>query len=170
MKKLFLILFPCLLMLSCTSSFKYDYYNENTELLLKDKRVVITVSKDAYSAQNSGEHVSTVIKNQLKPYTRKVLIVSKKHYLDDFTDEDLKNVDYVIIPELYKWEDHATFWSGIPDKIEFSIEIYDPERNLLKSAQIKGKSTAFAMGTNDPSELFEKPVKEILKKFFGEPN
>jgi hypothetical protein len=34
------------------------------------------------------------------------------------------NFDYFVIPEILHWEDRATEWSGIPDKIEVKISIY----------------------------------------------
>ena len=104
----------------------------------KNKEIAVSVSEDgSYGSDiynGSGRTLSKTIRQQLKEYSSNVVVLKNNETLNDFTDEEIKNYDYIVIPEILHWEDRATAWSGIPDKIEVSIEIYDSKRNLLKSA------------------------------------
>lgn len=70
--------------------------------------------------------------------------------------------------EILHWEDRATAWSGLPDRIEIYIAVYDSNRNMLKSALLTGKSTSFTLGSTDPSELLEEPINKFFKEIFAE--
>jgi hypothetical protein len=51
------------------------------------------------------------------------------------------NRGYYVVPQILHWEDRATEWSGIPDKIEVKITVYNAEsNNRVASTIINGKS------------------------------
>lgn len=169
MTKYLLAFLSVVFFIGCTSTYKYDF-DENTDTLEKDKNIAISVSDDGYYGSDvyagSGRTLSNEIKLALKPYASRAIILRNTTTLDDFSNEEIEKYDYIIIPEIIHWEDRATAWSGIPDKVEISIEIYDSKRELLKSATIQGKSSSVTLSTNDPSELLKKPLEAFFKNTF----
>ena len=187
MKKIIFLFIIALSFVSCTSTYKYDFNNPSNETLEKNKEIAVSVSEDgSYGSDiynGSGRTLSNTIRQQLKKYSSNVVILKNNEtlkdfmeYVDDetgetlkdFTDEEIKNYDYIVIPEILHWEDRATAWSGLPDKIEVSIEMYDYKRNLLKSAILSGKSASMTLGSTDPSELLEEPLSTFFKSVFEE--
>ena len=171
-KKIIFLFIIALSFVSCTSTYKYDFNNPSNETLEKNKEIAVSVSEDgSYGSDiynGSGRTLSKTIRQQLKEYSSNVVVLKNNETLNDFTDEEIKNYDYIVIPEILHWEDRATAWSGIPDKIEVSIEIYDSKRNLLKSAILSGKSASMTLGSTDPSELLEEPLSTFFKSVFEE--
>lgn len=170
MKKLIYLLGFSLLLVSCTSTYKYDFSNLGDNLLEKDKSIAISVSEDgSYGSDvydGSGRKLSNVIKKTLQPYSKNVTIAKRNETIDDFTAEELSKADYIIIPSILHWEDRATAWSALPDKVEVCIEIYNSNKELLKSGTFSGTSSSMTLSSNDPSELLEEPLKEFFKTVF----
>ena len=95
-----------------------------------------------------------------------MIVLKNTETLKDFTDEEIKKYDYIVIPEILHWEDRATAWTGLPAKVRVSIEIYDSKRNLLKSAVLSGESTSVTLGSTDPSDLLEEPLSTFFESVF----
>ena len=56
-------------------------------------------------------------------------------------DHTTEKYAYYAVPDILHWEDRATEWSGIPDKIELKISIYDVTLGSeIASAVVSGKS------------------------------
>ena len=170
MKKLFCLLIAAVLFISCSSTYKYDYDNPIDDVLEQNTDIAITVSEDGFYGDDiytgSGKILSNVVKQELKPYTAKATVLKNKESLDEITNEELEKYDYIVIPEILHWEDRATAWSGRPDKVKVSIEIYNSKKELLKSAVLEGKSASMTLASNDPSELLEKPLSIFFKSVF----
>lgn len=171
MKKILITLFTTLLFIGCQSTYKYDINNPYKGALEKEKAMAIAVSEDgSYGSDiynGSGRVLSNAIRQQLKRYTSNAIILKNNETLKDFSDEEILEYDYIIIPEILHWEDRATAWSGLPDKIEVSVEIYDNKRKLLKSAILSGKSASMTLGSTDPGELLEEPLATFFKSVFA---
>ena len=170
MKKIFIIFFTALLFISCQSTYKYDINNPSRVPLEKEKAMAIAVSEDgSYGSDiynGSGRVLANAIRQQLKRYTSNAIILKNNETLKDFSETEILEYDYIVIPEILHWEDRATAWSGLPDKIEVSIEIYDNQRKLLKSAILSGKSASMTLGSTDPGELLEEPLANFFKSVF----
>lgn len=87
-------------------------------------------------------------------------------YRYDFSETELLQFDYIIIPEILHWEDRATAWSGLPDKVEIFIEIYDSRGVLVKEGSFYGESAKATLMSNDPSDLLAKPIRNFFKTVF----
>ena len=57
----------------------------------------------------------------------------------------------LIIPEIVRWEDHATNWSGIADKIRISVTLVDLADSKLRRITFTAHSTWWNL-TDDPPE------------------
>jgi hypothetical protein len=74
--------------------------------------------------------------------------------------------DYYVVPEIVRWEDRATEWSGIPDKVEIKISIYEGLTWMnLASAIIYGKSKSFTFGSL-PEELLPEPIDKYIDSLY----
>jgi hypothetical protein len=74
---------------------------------------------------------------------------------------------YLIYPVILHWEDRATEWSGIPDKITVEISVIDVATGaVLDSARIEGKSKWATLGGDHPQDLLEKPLTDYARTLF----
>ena len=171
LKKLILLFIPQLFFTSCLSTYRYNYDNPQNEPLISNKKIAISVSQDGYYGDDvykgSGLEVSNAIKEELNKYSHKTLILRKKQSLNDFSITELSEYDYIIIPQILHWEDRATAWSGKPDKIEVYIDIYNSQKQLLKSGSFYGESAKSTLLSNDPSVLIQKPIKIFFETVFS---
>jgi hypothetical protein len=75
--------------------------------------------------------------------------------------------DILVYPEITNWEDRATEWSGLPDRINLHMRIFDAEKGaLLDSQNIDAKSRWATLGGDHPQDLLpglmSKWVESIL--------
>jgi hypothetical protein len=71
------------------------------------------------------------------------------------------------IPEILQWEDRATEWSGIPDKIEIKLSVYESgTEEELASIIMSGKSKWFTFGGDHPQDLLAKPLNKYIKTLY----
>ena len=74
---------------------------------------------------------------------------------------------YVVYPTILHWEDRATEWSAIPDRVEVKIDIIEAATaTLLDSVVITGKSGLATFGGDHPQDLLPKPVGEFVSNLF----
>ena len=74
---------------------------------------------------------------------------------------------YLVYPTILHWEDRATEWSAIPDRVEVKIDIIESTTaKLLDSVVIKGKSGLATFGGDHPQDLLPKPVGEFVSTLF----
>ena len=75
--------------------------------------------------------------------------------------------DYYVIPEILHWEDRATEWSGLPDKIEVKIIVYDGGTgNEVASTLISGQSKWATFGGDHPQDLLPEPLNNYVESLY----
>lgn len=79
----------------------------------------------------------------------------------------IEGYSYLVHPVIRHWEDRATEWSGLPDKISVEISVFDVATGeLLDNARIDGKSKWATLGGDHPEDLLEKPLAEYARTLF----
>lgn len=74
---------------------------------------------------------------------------------------------YLVYPTILHWEDRATEWSSIPDKVEVKIELIDTTSGETATAVvIKGKSGIATLGGDHPQDLLPKPIQEFVASLY----
>jgi hypothetical protein len=74
---------------------------------------------------------------------------------------------YLVYPTILHWEDRATEWSALPDRIEVKIDLIETATGkLLDSVVIRGKSGLATLGCDHPQDLLPKPVDEFVSTLF----
>lgn len=74
---------------------------------------------------------------------------------------------YLIFPEILHWEDRATEWSGLPDRIVVEVSVIDvATAGIIDSARIEGKSKWATLGGDRPQDLLKKPLEDYARSLF----
>ncbi len=75
------------------------------------------------------------------------------------------NWEYLVYPTILHWEDRATEWSAIPDKVEVKIEVVEAATDRsIASAVIKGNSGLAAFGGDHPQDLLPEPIRSSFHR------
>lgn len=82
-----------------------------------------------------------------------------------YTGKTLDTAAYYVKPSILHWEDRATEWSGIPDRIRVQIEVYE-SGSRIAAAQFSGKSKWFTFGGDHPQDLLREPMKKVVESFY----
>lgn len=62
--------------------------------------------------------------------------------------------DILVYPKITNWEDRATEWSGLPDRINVRMQVFDAESGaLLDDQTIDAKSRWATLGGDHPQDL-----------------
>jgi Domain of unknown function (DUF4823) len=71
---------------------------------------------------------------------------------------------YLVLVQLFRWEDHATEWSGALDKIELKVQLSEPESGaIIDGILITGKSKWGTLGEDHPGDLIREPLGNWLR-------
>jgi len=137
--------------------------------------IYIAVSRDGiYGSQRypgSGVTTAQVLLSSFAKRARRVEIGSAYQTFDDALKSARNHgYQYLVYPTILHWEDRATEWSAIPDRVEVKIEIIEATTGSpLDSAIIKGKSGLMTFGGDHPQDLLPKPVEDYVSGLFGAP-
>lgn len=127
--------------------------------------VYVAMSKNGEYGEHyygsSGRMVSQVIQSALIVKLNNIQLAQEpEDYKVALEKAASKNANYLIYPTILHWEDRATEWSGIPDKVQVKISVVDVKsQSEVKSGIIDGKSGIFTFGGDHPQDLLPEPTK-----------
>lgn len=170
MNRLFLLT-ATILLAGCSAKYNTNNVQDNTEPLLKDAPVVISKPVDgAYETQvyaGSGNATVGALRAAFLRHTDSVTVYAECNDMDCLKKNHRINRGYYVIPQILHWEERATEWSGIPDKIEVKITIYNAESdNRVASTIISGKSKWATFGGDHPQDLLPEPVNAYISSLY----
>ena len=156
----------------CTSTYTYDCKKELKTKLVKGKGVAVATPENGkygeISHRKSGERTADAVKKSLKKYSDNVAILPICSDSDCFASVDEGKYKYLFVPKIEHWEERATEWSGLPDRIIVSLDVYDTvSQEVLFSELFTGKSKWFTFGGDHPQDLLDAPLKKIMKDIYG---
>ena len=86
---------------------------------------------------------------------------------ENFSKAKSVGCEYMIEPTILHWEDRATEWDGLPDRIEIGIKIFDATNALpICGIVISGASSWWTAGGDKPQDLLAKPIKDYADSLF----
>ena len=143
-------------------------------------QVVLERNASAYIAvPRDGVYGGTVYHGSGQNTAQIILAAFPKHLLQVVTApayEDYKKslelvkkegYNYLIYPVILEWEDRATEWSGIPDRVSVKITVVDANTGrVADSAIVKGRSGWATFGGDHPQDLLPKPTGEYASSLF----
>lgn len=132
---------------------------------------VVTPTDGSYNGKQykgSGASVATAFEAALSRYADSVIVGERRDSTADVVAAAKeKKCAYAVIPKISRWEDRATEWSGIRDKMELFVKIVRIEDGAeMVSAEIKGKSGWATFGGDHPEDLLKAPVQEFVAGLF----
>ncbi len=116
----------------------------------------------------SGLSVTTTIRSSLLKHLVQVGEgVEYEPFKQAVSSAESNAVDYLFFPTILHWEDRATEWSGIADKVQLKIVIVDINTSeVVSSTIIDGTSGLATFGGDHPQDLLSEPVANFVNDLF----
>lgn len=143
----------------------------NTKLTASDS-IYISVSRDGVYGEDvykgSGATTTEMLTASFAKRADKVEEAQLyQGYDDSLKVAQAKHFRYLVIPIILHWEDRATAWSGIPDRVSVKVSVIDaPTGKPIGSAIISGKSGLATFGGDHPQDLLPKPIEEFVSSLY----
>jgi len=167
-------LVACLLALSgCVSKYRIDSYAAPNAHLDKNASFYVTLREggqyDGTVYPNSAAATAQAPRTALLIHVDKVVVGTTKgedtaSAIAQAKQQGLTNVVQAII---LNWEDRATEWSGIPDKITLKMAIYNVQTGATVSSTVTSASSKWGtLGGDHPQDLLPEPTKRFVDPLF----
>lgn len=164
-----LVLFSALLLVlaGCSSTHRQSAAQTLDAPLARGATVLIATPADgsfnSQTATGSGARTALALRNALVRYSGDVKIsrtCRDAACLDPFARTPST---YLIVPEILRWEDRRTVWSGRPDQIEIVIRVYAAKsRQLLASSTVFALSPSMMISGHKPEALLPGAINEYV--------
>ncbi|MCK4841889.1 MAG: DUF4823 domain-containing protein [Methylococcales bacterium] len=169
--RFFILLLITLIFSGCTATYKQNILSEsNRKLNTKTPIIISTPDNALYDGKtyfSSGKTVALSIRSSIARYADNITISTKCSLLYCLQKQPTTESSYYIIPLILHWEDRATEWSGIPDKLEIKISIYNSQNhNKLSSVVLSGKSKWATFGGDHPQDLLPDLLDKYIKSLY----
>lgn len=160
----------CALLSGCTATYKQYTLTEPGVKLIKGKSVVIAIPDNGFYEDEeykaSGKMTAFAVRAAFARFSNSATVVPDCKDVVCLNSTHPESF-YLVIPEILHWEDRATEWSGISDKIEVKVSVY--ERQNLKgvsSIVISGKSKWASFGGDHPQDLLPDPLSSYVESLY----
>ena len=158
------------LLTGCTSTYTYKTITALDQPLDPAKGVVVTTPlPGSYANQNfpeSGTQTAQAIKTAAKEQTESVKTIPSNDKARIMA-ADPGSYGYLFYPEIKHWEERATEWSGIPDRITINLKIYDLKtKSMLGEYSYSGKSKWATFGGDHPQDLLPEPSRKTDESLY----
>lgn len=146
--------------------------NNNFTKLKSNHSIYISVPKDGAYGNNyyngSGINTAQIIHSSFSIMARDIEQGTEyEPFKTAIESANQKGHKYLIYPTILHWEDRATEWSGIPDKVEVKIEIIDVKtQKTITGSIIKGSSGVATFGGDHPQDLLREPISKYVKSLY----
>jgi len=173
MGRCFTIVLLAVAVTGCSSKYRVDSYEKPvTELSRQEGFYVILPADGSYDGQvyeRSGTYAAQAVTSALLTHAQKVetgtvpgedLSSAIKHARE-------QGLDYVFQTTILHWEDRATEWSGIPDKLTVKFLVVDAASEKLLSSTVTSASSKWStFGGDHPQDLLPAPAKLFVDQLF----
>ncbi len=118
--------------------------------------------------EESGRQTGESIVQAFAPHVARVTLARQTESAEAARNSArAHDASHLVHPEIVHWEDRATEWSGVPDRMRVQIRIYEVESGrLLDSAEVSGKSRWGTFGGDHPEDLLERAVGDYVDLLF----
>ncbi len=155
----------------CAATYKQNILAVPSAKLVRGKSVVVSTPSNGfyenieYSA--SGRMTAHAVRAAFARFTNSTTVLPDCKDLMCIKKDQSMSYDYYVIPEILQWEDRATEWSGISDKIEVKVSVYDGQSaKELSSTIISGKSKWATFGGDHPQDLLPEPLNKYVESLY----
>lgn len=167
MKKL-LTIAPLLLLGGCMDSTRLVRDADNGGLPERASYYVALPEDGMYGAKQypgSGKMTSAIIRHSLQTHKQKAVAANRVEDQEQaLQSARLGGHDYLVLPTLLHWEDRATEWNFMRDKVQVRIEVVDVFSGQVEdSAVVEGKSGIVTLGGDHPQDLLPEPIDDYVQ-------
>ena len=165
------LIFVSIMLSGCAATYKQSTLAQPSAKLVRGKSVAIATPTNGFYGsteyQASGKMTALAVRAAFARFSNTTTMLPECKDLTCAKGSNTPAPDYYVIPEILHWEDRATEWSGIPDKIEVKISIYDGLASKeLASTIISGKSKWATFGGDHPQDLLPKPLNAYVESLY----
>lgn len=155
----------------CAATYQHADVSAPTARLERAKGVLIATPKPgAYGKTEypaSGDHVAVATRSAFARFANRVDVSSCVDLPCLITDGG-DRYGYFAVPQILHWEDRNTEWSGIPDRMEIKVTIFDAQtQNAIASTVITGKSKWMTLGGDHPQDLLPVPLTDYVSSLYS---
>lgn len=156
----------------CADSHNWTPQQNGSARILASDRIFITTPMDGeygtHAYTGFGRNTAKIIYNATSAKSRLVRIGGVTENFEDAVSQAQRaDQDILIFPTILHWEDRATEWSMIPDKVEVKIDVVNVRTgDVISSGVIKGSSGLATLGGDHPQDLLPEPVGEFVSSLF----
>ena len=148
---------------SCTATYQQSPVTGTGFKLLPGKPIAISTPEngtyDGKEYSQSGQMTALAVRAAFAQFAGDLHVIPACRSLACLRGAAPAGVEYFIVPEILHWEDRATEWSGIKDKLEVRLSIFGPQGDApLASTVISGKSKWATFGGDHPQDLLREPI------------
>lgn len=161
------------LLVGCADTHQLVRLSGNADIKLDiNETVYISVPQDGIygdkNYQGSGLNVTQMIQSSLAKHIRNIITGRQfEQFTQAINSAQNSGATYLVFPTILHWEDRATEWSGIPDRVELKLEIVDVETSkTISSSIINGTSGLSTFGGDHPQDLLHKPIEEYISSHY----
>ena len=169
----FIGLLCCLVLLAgCSATYTHEVVSDPRVTLDRGKGVFISTPKTGWYGRteyrDSGKMTANAIKAAFSRFTSNVVVTEQCTGMDCLKVIQTDRYGYYVEPQILHWEDRATEWSGLPDRIEIKISVYDASLGTeLASSVLAGRSKWATFGGDHPQDLLPEPVGSYVNALYG---
>ena len=170
MKELLIVLIGIFLS-GCTASYSQQIVTNASSKLERGQGVFISTPKNGSYGKaeykNSGKMTASALKAAFSRFSNNIYISEGCSGRECLKIIPTGKYAYFAEPDILHWEDRATEWSGIPDRIELKISIYDAALGTeIASTVIVGTSKWSTLGGDHPQDLLPEPVNRYVESLY----
>lgn len=170
--KVFCSILMVLFVVGCADSHAVRVVRAPTTKLSPNASIYISIPKDgSYGSamyHGSGISTATAVQAAFLMHAKTVTMANSVEELPmALENAKAKGLDYTCRPVILHWEDRATEWSGIPDKITIKVSLYDTANgDEVASSIIDGSSGLATIGGNHPQDLLPEPTRKFVDQLY----
>jgi uncharacterized protein DUF4823 len=166
-------LFSSLILFSgCSATYTHDVVKHSGVMLDRSKGVFISTPKNGWYGRteyrDSGRMTANAVRAAFSRVTNSVTVSEECQSSACLKLPAMERYGYYVEPQILHWEDRATEWSGLPDKVEIKIIIYDAKAGTeIASSILTGRSKWATFGGDHPQDLLPEPVTKYVESLYG---
>jgi hypothetical protein len=165
------IVFAAVFVVGCSSSYHSMTLVTPTAKLERGRSVLVAMPKNGSYANreytSSGQQTANAIRAVFAKYSNAVTISPSCAAVECLRSQGADSYDYLVIPEILQWEDRATEWSGLPDRIEIKLVVIDSRSEKeLSSSTVSGVSKWATLGGDHPQDLLPGAVGTYVETLY----
>jgi Domain of unknown function (DUF4823) len=155
----------------CASTYEETLLTAPTQKLQSGKSILIATPRNGFYESKeypaSGRTTALAIHAAFSRYANNIVVSAECSDLDCLKSSQSASADYYVVPEILHWEDRNTEWSGIKDKLEIKVAVYDATNGTeLSNTIISGKSKWMTFGGDHPQDLLPEPLKKYVESLY----